>query len=196
MGLNEAGELGDGTTTTCVTPVQVASDVASVAAGAEHSLVVKIDGTLWAMGWNDYGQLGDGTTTNRATPVPVASGPAIAPVTFSPNGGIHAGPVTVTLACATAGTTIRYTTNGANVTESSPTYTAPFLLTTSATVKARAYKQGSFLFAQTTATYTMPPGESSGGSNGGGGGGGAPTPASLVLLAALFLLRRFVARVK
>jgi hypothetical protein len=44
-----------------------------VAAGAWHSLLVKTDGTLWAMGWNASGQLGDGTTADRSTPVQVAA---------------------------------------------------------------------------------------------------------------------------
>jgi len=39
-------------------PVQVASGVTSVSAGAFHSLYVTEDGTLWAMGDNSDGQLG------------------------------------------------------------------------------------------------------------------------------------------
>ena len=33
-----------------------------VAAGLDHTVAVKSDGTLWAWGGNGYGQLGDGTT--------------------------------------------------------------------------------------------------------------------------------------
>jgi len=73
MGRNYEGQLGDGTTTTRTSPVQVTTDVTAVAAGYEHSLFVKSDGTLWAMGWNYYGQLGDGTTTTRTTPVQVTT---------------------------------------------------------------------------------------------------------------------------
>ena len=39
-----------------------------VAAGNQHSLFLKSDGSLRAMGWNQFGQLGDGTynyNTNR-----------------------------------------------------------------------------------------------------------------------------------
>src|ERR1019366_5026693 len=39
--------------------------------GADHSLFLKFDGTLWAMGKNGNGQLGDGTTTQRNSPVSV-----------------------------------------------------------------------------------------------------------------------------
>jgi alpha-tubulin suppressor-like RCC1 family protein len=76
MGDKPIGQLGDGTATSSNTPVQVASGVASVAAGGYHSLFVKTDGSLWAMGDNWQGQLGDGTTTERNTPVQVASGVA------------------------------------------------------------------------------------------------------------------------
>jgi len=60
------------------TPMRVASDVVAVAAGYNHSLFVKKDGTLWAMGVNSSGQLGDGTTMGRGTPVQIASGVASA----------------------------------------------------------------------------------------------------------------------
>lgn len=41
------------------------------AAGAEHTVALKNDGTVWAWGWNSYGQLGDNTTVNKSTPVQV-----------------------------------------------------------------------------------------------------------------------------
>jgi alpha-tubulin suppressor-like RCC1 family protein len=41
------------------------------AAGYNHSLAVKLDGTVWAWGDNSVGELGDGTTTDRHTPVRV-----------------------------------------------------------------------------------------------------------------------------
>src|SRR6266542_2480971 len=46
-------------------PVQVSSlsDVVAIAAGWEHSLAVKSDGTVWTWGLNDSGQLGRTTTT-------------------------------------------------------------------------------------------------------------------------------------
>ncbi|NLD45862.1 MAG: type IV secretion protein Rhs, partial [Clostridiaceae bacterium] len=42
-----------------------------LAAGGNHSLHVKNDGTVWAWGDNTYGQLGDGTTTNSTIAVQV-----------------------------------------------------------------------------------------------------------------------------
>lgn len=62
-GGNGVGQLGDGTTTTRNSPVQVKiSDVAHVAGGGAHSLAVKLDGTVWAWGWNNGLQLGCGNT--------------------------------------------------------------------------------------------------------------------------------------
>jgi alpha-tubulin suppressor-like RCC1 family protein len=74
-GLNNFGQLGDGTTANKSSPVQVGSEAnwQSVAAGKGHTAAVKRDGTLWAWGYNYSGQLGDGTTNNRSSPVQVGS---------------------------------------------------------------------------------------------------------------------------
>ena len=73
-GDNEFGQLGNGGTTNALTPVQVSglSGAIAVAAGMQHSLVVKSDGTVWDWGWNHYGQLGNGGTTDASTPVQVS----------------------------------------------------------------------------------------------------------------------------
>ena len=74
-GYNSTGQLGDGTTTTRNSPVQIGSDTnwASVACGSGHTIAVKTTGTLWGWGYNVYGQLGDGTTTTRNSPVQIGS---------------------------------------------------------------------------------------------------------------------------
>jgi len=81
MGYKRNGQLGDEGTDSSIlefrsTPVQVATGVSSVAAGAYHSMYVKTDGTLWATGSNAQGQLGDGGNYTRNTPVQVATGVA------------------------------------------------------------------------------------------------------------------------
>ncbi|NLX91354.1 MAG: hypothetical protein GXZ07_07170 [Firmicutes bacterium] len=43
----------------------------AVAAGKEHSVVLRADGTVWAWGNNSFGQLGNGTIQNSAKPVRV-----------------------------------------------------------------------------------------------------------------------------
>ncbi len=74
MGFNMWGELGDGTFATSAPfgvdlPEQiVASNVTAIAAGGNHSLFLKSDGSLWAMGENNNGQLGDGTYNNTNLP--------------------------------------------------------------------------------------------------------------------------------
>ncbi len=73
-GRADYGRLGTGQTTGVrLTPQQIAgfTDVVAIAAGADHSLAVKADGSVWSWGRNDQGQVGDGTTTDRATPVQV-----------------------------------------------------------------------------------------------------------------------------
>ena len=62
--------------------------------------------------------------------------------------------IAVTLSCATADATIRYTLDGSAPTPSSAEYTAPIELAATTTVKARAYAEGMNPSAVATATYT------------------------------------------
>lgn len=73
-GNNFEGQLGDGTSNNVrPTPAQVAglTGITAVAAGANHVLALRSDGTVWAWGDNDNGALGDTTRTDRKTPVQV-----------------------------------------------------------------------------------------------------------------------------
>jgi len=72
-GGNSKGQLGDGSTTNRLTPVQVRdlTGVTAISGGGHHSLALKADGTAWAWGYNWDGELGDGTNTDRLTPVQV-----------------------------------------------------------------------------------------------------------------------------
>ncbi|MCL2528363.1 MAG: leucine-rich repeat protein, partial [Defluviitaleaceae bacterium] len=78
-GNNSHGQLGNGTTVSTASGVNftlspvtgLGTTITSVAGGANHSLAIGQDGSLWAWGGNGSGQLGDGTSTNRSTPVQV-----------------------------------------------------------------------------------------------------------------------------
>jgi alpha-tubulin suppressor-like RCC1 family protein len=93
-GANNAGQLGDGTTTQRLVPTPVAGGLTftSLSAGptvllngvsAGYTCGVAPSGAAYCWGNNGYGQLGDGTTTNQLTPTPVAGG-----LTFA---SVHAG---------------------------------------------------------------------------------------------------------
>ena len=57
-----AGILGDGTSTSKSSPVQIGtlSDWLDIACGHSHTIAVKTNGTLWSWGNNTNGQLGQG----------------------------------------------------------------------------------------------------------------------------------------
>ena len=71
VGFNYYGQLGDGVFNPIAPfygtnqPQEIlTSGVTAVAAGADHSLFTKSDGSLWAMGSNLHGELGDGVYNN------------------------------------------------------------------------------------------------------------------------------------
>jgi alpha-tubulin suppressor-like RCC1 family protein len=72
-GLNDHGQLGNGTITNSRVPVLVQglTNVVAIAGGMDHNLALRSDGTVWAWGYNGNGQLGNGTATNSGVPVEV-----------------------------------------------------------------------------------------------------------------------------
>ena len=63
MGDNYSGSLGDGTVETTPNvpiPSLLTNKVTAIASGNNQSLMIKSDGSLWAVGGDGYGQLGDG----------------------------------------------------------------------------------------------------------------------------------------
>jgi alpha-tubulin suppressor-like RCC1 family protein len=72
-GANDAGQLGDGTTTSRMTTSAVPGlfGVAQLAAGAGFTCALIDDGGVQCWGDNASGQLGDGTMMGRPSPAPV-----------------------------------------------------------------------------------------------------------------------------
>lgn len=92
-GYNGFGQLGTSATTTPFrsTPLPLAgftglttssAGMFPIAAGLDHSLALKNDGTLWAWGYNGFGQLGDSSAINVNNPV---STPVEVPVQVNVN---------------------------------------------------------------------------------------------------------------
>jgi hypothetical protein len=80
----------------------------------------------------------------------IVATPLIAPV-----GGSHSGPLLVTMQTATSAASIHYTTNGSTPTQSSALYSAPLSLTSSTTLKAKAFKSGYTDSGETSAAFTV-----------------------------------------
>lgn len=74
-GLNSSGQLGLGDTVSRDRPVPVPNclNVRRVVCGANHTLALKGDGTVWSWGDNSYGQLGIGSTVSKSVPTRITS---------------------------------------------------------------------------------------------------------------------------
>ncbi|MHB9134697.1 MAG: chitobiase/beta-hexosaminidase C-terminal domain-containing protein, partial [Armatimonadota bacterium] len=85
--------------------------------------------------------------------------PQVATPVFSPASAFFYPSVPVTITCATSGATIRYTTDGSEPTSTSAVYSTPLTLTSTTTLKAKAFltsfadsQVGSGLFTLSSAT--------------------------------------------
>jgi alpha-tubulin suppressor-like RCC1 family protein len=157
------GAVGDGTTSATVSvPAQLAgpSSVVNAAGSHKHGLAVTSDKSVWGWGLNNAGAVGDGTTVKRTAPVRVSdadfawkvSTPVIA---LAP--GEYTGVQNATVTITTSGGTIRYTTNGAEPTESDPTVASGSSVSVdkNMTLKAKAFKSGLAPSNTTSSTYTI-----------------------------------------
>jgi alpha-tubulin suppressor-like RCC1 family protein len=71
-GRNNAGQVGDGFTSTRCSPVQEkcsATNWCQISAGCVNAAALKTDGTLWSWGCGGSGAIGDGFATNRCSAI-------------------------------------------------------------------------------------------------------------------------------
>lgn len=118
--------------------------------------------------WFTYDKSGPLLDTPHFTYTHGGAGTVATPV-FSPPGGSYSGAQTVAISTATAGASIRYTTDGSTPTASSTLYTGPVNVPASRTLKAIGLKSGLATSAIAAAVYTI-----------GGGGGPGTFPVSFV----------------
>lgn len=76
--------------------------------------------------------------------------------TFNPESGVFSGPTYVELSCATAGSTIYYTTNDTTPTTGSTEYTEAIYVDATTTIKAVAIASGFDLSPVASGTFTIP----------------------------------------
>lgn len=80
---------------------------------------------------------------------------SVAAPTVSPATGTYSSAQKVTLSCSTAGATIRYTTSGSDPTTASAVYSGALTISSTSTLKAKAFKSGMTDSTTATATYTI-----------------------------------------
>lgn len=76
--------------------------------------------------------------------------------TITPNSGFYYEPQSVAITCEDAGAEIRYTTDGSEPTETSTLYSAPFTVSTTTTIKAKAWKTGMIPSFTATVSISFP----------------------------------------
>ena len=74
---------------------------------------------------------------------------------FSPSGGTYTSPQNVMISSSTTGATIRYTTNGSEPTSASLQYLIPISISSTSTLKAKAFKSGMTDSITSSATYSI-----------------------------------------
>lgn len=89
----------------------------------------------------------------------VFSSSAVEPVVFSPEGGAYPGAQEVSLSCLTPNAQIYFTLDGSDPDVNSYLYSAPILVSSSITIKARAYVPGmiSSIISSATYSFRLPP---------------------------------------
>ncbi len=100
------------------------------------------------------GMMDSDVATATYTFVPEPSGNVAAPI-FDPSEGTYSSTQDVTLSCITKGATTRYTIDGSEPTNSSRVYISPISVSSTTTIKAKAFKNGMPDSITSSATYTI-----------------------------------------
>jgi len=79
----------------------------------------------------------------------------VAAPTFSPPSGTYSSAQSVTISCITKDAIIRYTTDGSSPTSSSTPYSNPITVSSTTTIRAKAFKDGMSESTTASATYTI-----------------------------------------
>lgn len=90
-GNNNSGQAGDGTIGTSSNIPSIVPESANyikVAAGGNHNLALKNDGTVWAMGSGTTGVLGDGTNNSSFVPIQTNTLPGVTDIASGQNFGM------------------------------------------------------------------------------------------------------------
>jgi len=109
--------------------------------------------TVKARGFKTGWTASDSGFASYWIPAGTVAAPAINPAT-----GTYPALTLATIATATTGATIRFTLDGSDPDAASPVYALPIVLTTSTTLKARAFLAGYTASPVTTATFAVGPG--------------------------------------
>ena len=86
-GMNDNGQLGDGTRDSHLEPqkasMPMGRNAIEISAGSYHTCTLLDDGSIRCWGSNSFGQLGDGTTIERTTPITVDLGSGVSAIGVS-----------------------------------------------------------------------------------------------------------------
>ena len=80
MGLNDHGQIGNGTTTNVNSPIQISSDtdiVTSVVCSNTTTFFITSTGKLYGMGQNNHGQMGNGAAADVTSPIQIGGNQGI-----------------------------------------------------------------------------------------------------------------------
>ena len=135
-----AADLGPGSLR-----LMTVGELAATSQSAGVLLNTQAEGGLTTISHVYLGQQGgvprDDDTLNSPIIVIIHNEKVATPTANPPPGQVAPGTM-VTLSCATPGTTIHYTTNGSEPTESSPVYLSPIKIDADMTIKAKAFADG------------------------------------------------------